>query len=321
MYSHLYSDKTDTRSTQRIFMCAGPMKIRLLTVYLLLLAGLLGQLAQAQSFPQLTGRVVDQAQLLDPASQAALIERLASHEALTSNQIVVATISSLEGFDIADYANRLGRAWQIGTAENDNGVLLVIAPNDRKVRIEVGYGLEGALTDALSSVIIEREILPAFRDNDYISGINNGVDAIIQAIAGEYTPAQGVAGDGNDGYEGTFENLIPLVFIAIVAVSQILRRSGLRKAAHSAFPSGFVGLFATLASGSLLIGIAIAVIVFIFMYKNTSERRRRSSGRRGGYMGPGGGFGGGFGGSGGGFGGGFGGGGGSFGGGGASGSW
>ena len=319
MYKLLHSDPADTWSRKRVLMCSGPT-IRLLAVYLLLLAGLPGQAAQAQSFPQLTGQVVDQAQLLDPASQAALVTRLETHEAQTSNQIVVATISSLEGYDIADYANRLGRAWQIGTAENDNGVLLVVAPNDRKVRIEVGYGLEGALTDALSSIIIQREILPPFRDNDFISGINNGVDAIIQAIAGEYTPAQGLPGRGSDGLEGTFENLIPLVFIAIVAVSQVLRRSGLRKAAHSAFPSGFAGLFATLASGSLLIGIAIALVVFIFMYNNSSERVHRSTRRRGGYIGTGGGFGGG-GGSGGFGGGGFGGGGGSFGGGGASGSW
>ena len=291
--------------------------IRLLAICLLLLAGLPTQTAQAQSFPQLTDRVVDQAQIIDPASQAALVKRLETHETQTSNQIVVATISSLEGFDIADYANRLGRAWQIGTAENDNGVLLLVAPNDRKVRIEVGYGLEGALTDALSSIIIQREILPPFRDNDYINGIDNGVDAIIQAIAGEYTPAQGSPARGSDGLEGTFENLIPLVFIAIVAISQMLRRSGLRKAAHSAFPSGFVGLFATLASGSLLVGIAIAIVVFLFMYNKSSDHRRRSTRRRGGYIGPGGGFGG----SGGGFGGGFGGGGGSFGGGGASGSW
>ena len=321
MYSFLHFYKTETRSTPRLFLRSLPM-IKLLAALLLLLAGFASQAAQAETYPLLTGRVVDQAQLLDPASKAALTERLEGHEAQTSNQIVVATISSLEGVEIADYANRLGRSWEIGTAENDNGVLLVVAPNDRKVRIEVGYGLEGALTDALSSIIIQREILPPFRDNDYVSGINNGVDAIIQAIAGEYTAPKGSAGRGSDGLEGTFENLIPLVFIAIVALSQMLRRSGLRKAAHSAFPSGFAGLFATLVSGSLLVGIVVAVFVFLFIFNNTSGPRRRSRRRSGGYLGPGGGFGG-SGGSigGGGFGGGFGGGGGSFGGGGASGSW
>ena len=323
MYNFLHFYKSETRSTARLFLRSFAMN-KLLAALLLLLAGFASQVTQADIYPPLTGRVVDQAQLLDPASKAALTEHLDAHEAQTSNQIVVATISSLEGVEIADYANRLGRAWEIGTAENDNGVLLVVAPNDRKVRIEVGYGLEGALTDALSSLIIQREILPPFRDNDYVSGITNGVDAIIQAIAGEYTVPQESDDRGRDGLEGTFENLIPLVFIAIVALSQMLRRSGLRKAAHSAFPSGFAGLFATLASGSLLVGIVVAVFVFLFMFNNTSGPRRRSRRRGGGYLGPGGGFGGsggGFGGGGGGFGGGFGGGGGSFGGGGASGSW
>ena len=271
---------------------------------------------QAQSFPPLTGRVVDQAQLLDQSQSASLSAKLATHEAQTSNQIVVATISDLDGYAIADYANRLGREWQIGTAENDNGVLLVVAPNERKVRIEVGYGLEGALTDALSSIIIQREILPAFRGNDYPGGINNGVNAIIQAIAGEYTAPAGASGStGQNELPDALANFIPLIFIAMVAVPQILRRSGMRKAAHGAFPAGFTGLFATLASGNIFIGIAVAVAVFLLVFFNGGSGGGGRSGRHGGYIGTGGFGGGGFGG------GGFGGGGGSFGGGGASGSW
>lgn len=273
---------------------------------------------QAQSFPPLTGRIVDQAQLLDQSQNASLSAKLATHEAQTSNQIVVATISDLDGYAIADYANRLGRQWQIGTAENDNGVLLVVAPNERKVRIEVGYGLEGALTDALSSIIIQREILPAFRSNDYPGGINNGVNAIIQAIAGEYTAPTGPSGNtGLNELPDALANFIPLIFIAMVAIPQILRRSGMRKAAHGAFPAGFTGLFATLASGNIFIGIAVAVAVFLLVFFNGSGGSGGGgrSGRHGGYIGTGGFGGGGFGG------GGFGGGGGSFGGGGASGSW
>ena len=174
---------------------------------------------QAQNFPPLTGRVVDQAQLLDQSQNALLSETLAAHEAQTSNQIVVATIPDLDGYAIADYANRLGRQWQIGTAENNNGVLLVVAPNERKVRIEVGYGLEGALTDALSSIIIQREILPAFRSNDYAGGINNGVNAIIQAIAGEYTVPAGSSGNsGRNDVPDALASFIPLIFIAMVAI-------------------------------------------------------------------------------------------------------
>ena len=128
-------------------------------------------LALELNLPALTGRVVDLAGLLDPARQAELTAQLEAHEKETSNQIVIATVPTLNGYDIADYSNRLGRHWQIGTAEEDNGVLLVVAPNERKVRIEVGYGLEGALTDSLSSIIIQREILPAFRKDQFGSGI------------------------------------------------------------------------------------------------------------------------------------------------------
>ena len=143
-------------------------------------------LAQDIDFPALTGRVVDAASLLDPATEAALDARLAAHESASSDQVVVATVPSLDGRDVADYANRLGRAWGIGTAENDNGVLLVVAPNERAVRIEVGYGLEGALPDALAGRIVRREILPAFRSGDYAGGIEAGTDAILRAIEGEY---------------------------------------------------------------------------------------------------------------------------------------
>jgi len=287
-----------------------------LSLLLWLLASI--PITQAQSFPSLTGRVVDQAQLLDQSLLKSLSATLAEHEAQTSNQIVVATIADLEGYAIADYANRLGRDWQIGTAENNNGVLLVVAPNERKVRIEVGYGLEGALTDALSSIIIQREILPAFRNNNYPGGISNGVDAIIQAIAGEYTAPTGSSDNtGQNDINDDLAGFIPLIFIAMVALPQILRKISKPKAASSVFPAGFAGLFATISSGNIFIGIAIAVLVFLLFFFTGigGSGGGGSSGRRGGYIGTGGFGGGGFGG------GGFGGGGGSFGGGGASGSW
>lgn len=290
----------------------------LVTACILALTIAVASLANAQSFPELSGRVVDQAQLLDAAQEASLSAQLAAHEAQSSNQIVVVTVPELDGYAIADYANRLGRAWQIGTGENDNGVLLVVAPNERKVRIEVGYGLEGALTDSLSSIIIQREILPRFRTNDYPGGISSGVGAIIKAVDGEYTaPATSSGTNGDNALQTSFGNFLPLIFIAMVAVPEVLRRTGMRKAANGAFPAGFAGLFSTLASGNLLIGIGIAIAVFLFVFfKGSSGGGGSSGGRRGGYVGTGGGFGGG------GFGGGgFGGGGGSFGGGGASGSW
>ena len=280
---------------------------------------------EGPDFPALTGRVVDAANLLDPATESALDARLAAHEEASSDQVVVATLPSLDGYDIADYAVRLGRAWGIGTAENDNGVLLVVAPNEREVRIEVGYGLEGALTDALSSTIIRREILPAFRAGDYPGGIEAGVDSILAAIEGEYTaPVSGGGGTGGGNGAGrAVDGALPLIFLALIAVPQLLRRGGARHAANGAFPAGFAGLVGTLVSGSVIVGVAVALALFALIYfggkggggGGGKGRRRRRRGVPGVIVGGGGFGGGGFGG------GGFGGGGGSFGGGGASGSW
>jgi uncharacterized protein len=151
---------------------------------------LVGALAlAAPKFPELTGRVVDGAGLLSATARAALSDKLAAHEAQTSNQVVVVTVPSLDGYDIADYGYQLGRHWEIGQKDRNNGVLLVVAPNERKVRIEVGYGLEGALTDVLSHDIIQNRILPAFRVGNYEDGIVAGTEAILRAIEGTYEPA------------------------------------------------------------------------------------------------------------------------------------
>lgn len=154
---------------------------------LLAIALLLGGMAPsaAQDFPPLTGRVVDTADLLDPGMEAALTDKLAAFEAQSSDQVVVATVPDLQGYDIADYANRLARQWAIGQKDEDNGVLLLVSRDDRKVRIEVGYGLEGTLTDALSTLVIQNDILPAFRSGDYPAGIAKGVDGILQVLSGD----------------------------------------------------------------------------------------------------------------------------------------
>ncbi|WP_133490361.1 YgcG family protein [Alcanivorax sp. 24] len=141
----------------------------------------------APEFPALTGRVVDNAGLLSSQQARALEQRLAEAESRTSNQVVVVTLPDLQGYTIEDYGYQLGRAWGLGQVEHDNGALLIVAPNERKVRIEVGYGLEGVLTDALSHSIIQNGILPAFRQGDFATGIEQGVTAILAAINGEYT--------------------------------------------------------------------------------------------------------------------------------------
>jgi uncharacterized protein len=142
----------------------------------------------APSLPQLTGRVVDLAGVLSPAAEQALSERLAEHERRTSNQVVVATVPSLQGYDIERYAVELFRAWSLGRQDRNNGVLLLVAPNERAVRIEVGYGLEGTLTDALASEIIRNRILPRLRMGDLAGGIASGVDGILAVTDGTYKP-------------------------------------------------------------------------------------------------------------------------------------
>ena len=141
--------------------------------------------AQSLSFPALTGRVVDEAGLLDAAARTALTESLAELEQKTTDQLVVVTLKSLQGTSIEDYGYQLGRRWQIGQKDKNNGVLLIVAPNERKVRIEVGYGLEGTLTDAITKLIIESSILPRFKVADYPGGIKRGVEDIIQVLSGD----------------------------------------------------------------------------------------------------------------------------------------
>jgi uncharacterized protein len=134
-------------------------------------------------FPPLTGRVVDDAHLLSADAQQKLTSDLAGLEQKTGRQVVVATISDLQGYPIEDYGYQLGRAWGIGDKKRNDGVVLVIAPNDRKVRIEVGYGLEPVLTDALSSTIIQAQILPAFRAGKMEAGVVAGAEAIITQLS------------------------------------------------------------------------------------------------------------------------------------------
>jgi uncharacterized protein len=139
----------------------------------------------ALEFPALSGRVVDEAGILDLATRTALTDKLADLEAKTTDQVVVVTLKSLQGTSIEDFGVELGRRWQIGQKGKNNGVLLIVAPNERSVRIEVGYGLEGTLTDAVSRLIIENAILPRFRANDFPGGISRGVDDIISVLTGD----------------------------------------------------------------------------------------------------------------------------------------
>jgi uncharacterized protein len=147
-------------------------------------------LALAFDFPQLTGPVVDQADVLTAASRSDIAAKSMALQEKSGIQLVVATVRSLEGSDIETYANQLFRTWQLGQAQKNNGVLLLVAPAEHKVRIEVGYGLEGTLTDALSSAIISGAIVPRFKDKDFPGGIDRGVDGIISVLNGDTTDWQ-----------------------------------------------------------------------------------------------------------------------------------
>ncbi|HYG27978.1 MAG TPA: TPM domain-containing protein [Caulobacteraceae bacterium] len=137
----------------------------------------------APTFPKLTGRVVDNANILSPQTEAQLTQKLSVLEQQTTRQVVVVTLPSLQGYEIEEYGYQLGRTWQIGQKGEDNGALLIVAPNERKVRIEVGYGLEPVLTDALSSVILQQQVLPRFRAGDMEGGVVAGANAVIAQLA------------------------------------------------------------------------------------------------------------------------------------------
>lgn len=166
------------------------MTIRRIALLLLLCPALLWATAALADikFPSLSGRVVDEANLLSQSTRYQLAERLQQQEKISSNQIVVVTLTDLQGLTIEEFGYQLGRHWKIGKKDKDNGVLLIVAPAERKVRIEVGYGLEGALTDAISSNIIHTKILPEFRNGDFDGGVTAGVESIIAATQNEYVP-------------------------------------------------------------------------------------------------------------------------------------
>ena len=141
--------------------------------------------ALAADVPFLTGRIVDEANILSAGVEQNLSQMSEKHEQATGNQVVVLTLPSLEGESIEGFATRVFDAWKLGQKGKDNGVLVIVAPNDRKMRIEVGYGLEGTLTDAGASRIIREAMTPQFKSGNYEAGIQNGVTAIVQALEGQ----------------------------------------------------------------------------------------------------------------------------------------
>jgi len=264
----------------------------------------------------LAARVTDLAQTLAPAEQQALEAKLADWEARTGNQLAVLIVPTTQPEPIEAYSIRVAEAWKLGRKGNDNGLLFLVAKNDRKMRIEVGYGFEGTLTDVTSRRIIAEDVAPLFREGKFAAGINAGVDRITKAVAeGKPLPPRQATAKPKAGAEGfDFGTLMLILFIVVPVVGMVLR-SIFGTLAGSAAGGAVVGAAAWFFAGSLVVAIIAGIVAFIVIIFSGAGGGR--PGRGGGLSLPGGGWGGG-GSSGGG---GFSGGGGSFGGGGASGGW
>ncbi len=290
------------------------MKIQIL---LLLLFANLQVFAQDVELPSLSRRVTDLTGTLSSAEQNSLEQTLSNYESERGSQIVVVLIRTTGDETIEQYSIRLAEAWKIGREGVDDGIIMLFAMADRKMRIEVGYGLEGALTDALSKRIITNVIVPEFRSGHFYKGIQRGVDVVISAISGEeLPPAVSSRSSGSDG--NSLRKLVPVLFILSFGFIAGLK-SFLSKKIGKGGATGVLGLI-IFVLGWIFIG-AIAglfIAIFVSILLNVPSNGRRG-GRRGGGM-YWGGSSGGFSSGGGGFGG-FSGGGGGFGGGGASGGW
>lgn len=301
--------------------------------FLILLA--VGSQAQRLPVPPLNNqRIHDQAGILSPATVQSLSQSLQHYEDTTSNQIAILTLSTLGSEAIEEYTYRVASEWKLGRADKDNGVLLLVSIQDRKMRIEVGKGLEGALTDAQSGRIIRNEMAPAFRQGNYDEGVQKGVDAIIRAIGGEYKMTDPEVG-GNEGAGDWFVSLIVLFVIGSFAYTIGYTRGFFGWVGYL-FLMPFVWIFPPLVLpasvakwglGAYIVGMPLWRFLLhhtawgkarVKRFEEANRHRRTGGGMRGGGWYGGGGWSGGGSGWGGG---GFSGGGGSFGGGGSSGSW
>ncbi len=288
-------------------------------VLALLLLGGIAVAQELQPIPELTARVTDTSGTLTAAEQAELEQKLRAFEERKGAQIAVLLVPTTQPEEIEQYGIRVADAWKIGRAKVDDGAILLIAKNDRRMRIEVGRGLEGALTDLISKRIITETITPLFRQNDYAGGINTGIDQMIRVVDGEALPPPD---EGWKGGASGLLDLLPFLFVAVFIGSMVLRAI-FGRLLGSTLAGGLTGYVAWSLAQLLgvSIGAGIAALLFSLVMGAVGGNRWSSRPRHGGWgggwggggLGGGGGFGGG--------GGGFGGGGGGFGGGGASGSW
>jgi uncharacterized protein len=274
--------------------------------------------AQAQvPVPALSTRVTDLTGTLDAGQRQTLEQKLAAFEERKGSQIAVLLVPTTQPEAIEQFSIRVAEAWKIGRAQPDDGVILIVAKDDRTLRIEVGYGLEGVLNDATANRIIQETIVPQFRNGDYYSGVSEGLDRIISVVDGEAlpAPARRESGSGSRG----LESILPIVLMVALVGGQILRRlfGRVGGAATTSVLVGGIVWFIVSVLGVAFVAALIAFVITLMSGGGGGGWYSSGRGRRGGWT-SGGGFGGGGLGGGGGW---SGGGGGGFGGGGASGRW
>jgi len=231
----------------------------------ILLAFLLGWISPALAevaVPPLTGRVVDQTGTLSSGDIALLTQTLKDLETRKGSQIAVLIVPTTDGEAIEQFALRVAEAWKIGRKKVDDGALLVIAKNDRRLRIEVGYGLEGALTDVTTKRIIDEDITPKFKAGDFAGGVSVGVERMVRVAEGEKLPEPAPPHWQSPGLFNTIDPFNPFVLAFVFIVGGALRAS-LGRLVGSAATGGFVGVLAWLLVGSLGAAAAIGVLVFL----------------------------------------------------------
>jgi uncharacterized protein len=227
------------------------MKVRSI-LSILLISLLPVSITRGAEIPYLTGRVTDNANILSPETRRLLTDSLKAHEERTTNQVVVLTLQTLDGESIEDFANKVFNEWKLGQKDRDNGVLIVVVPDDRRMRIEVGYGLEGTLPDLMASRIIQNIMTPRFRNGDYDRGITDGTLAVLRTIEGEYVAeADGIIEESSSGgldLSGMESPEMPIVERILIG----------------AFIFGLIGLFTVL--GILTPGFGWFLYIFLIPF-------------------------------------------------------
>ncbi len=219
--------------------------------------------------PKLNSRVMDMAHILSQSAKSQLISILESEEKRSSNQVVIATVKSLNGYEIEQFSNRLARHWAIGQKGSDNGVLLLIAPNERKTRIEVGYGLEGFLTDKTSHEIITYTMLPYFKKGDFDSGVLNATEQILNAINGKVVKIK-------KEKRGFSPAILSFLAFGFAMFCMIFGSGFTKKLGQSLFGGSFMALFLHIISNSngyadYFITILIFTLIFYFVFIDVKE--------------------------------------------------